>query len=76
MMLQVGKQAAFDAAEEQENAKATLAASDYTRIAGEYDRAQGLAQQATQLIREVEAQRAALDKRGTPSTGPTTRLGE
>lgn len=69
-------QSVFDAAEEQQNAKATLAANDYTAIATQYDRAQELAQQATQQIREVEAQRASLDARGTPSTGSTTRLNE
>lgn len=69
-------QAAFDAAEEQQHAKATLAAGDYTAIAEQYAGAQQLAQQATQLIREAEALRATLDARGAPSTGPTTRLGE
>lgn len=69
-------QASFDAAEEQQNAKATLEPSDYTRIAAQYDEAQARAQQATELIREAEALRATLDARGTPSTGPTTRLGE
>jgi hypothetical protein len=69
-------QAAFDAADEQQNAKATLAAGDYTAIAAQYDRSKDLAQQAMQLIREVEAQRATLDARGAPSTGPTTRLNE
>lgn len=69
-------QAAFDAAEEQQNAKATLALNDYTAITTRYNEAQQLAEQATAAIREVEQLRAELDARGTPNTGATTRLNE
>lgn len=69
-------QAAFDAAEEQQAAKPTLTASDYAAIVPQYGRAQELAQQSGELIREAEGLRSRLDARPTPTTGPTTRLGE
>lgn len=72
----VAAQAAFDAAEEQQTAKATLRANDYDAIAAQYAQSQQLTQQAAAQIREAEAMRAALDARGKSSTGPTRRLGE
>lgn len=69
-------QAVFDAAEEQQTAKPTLTANDYAAIVPQYGRAQELAQQAAELIREAETLRSRLDARPTPTTGPTTRLGE
>lgn len=69
-------QAAFDDADEQQNMKPPTSAQEYETLAARYNQAQELAQQATRTIREVEALRAALDARGTPSTGPTQRLDE
>lgn len=69
-------QSAFDAAEEQQNAKATLSVSDYEAIAAQYVQAQQRTGQAATLIRETEALRATLDAQGKPSTDPTTRLHE
>lgn len=76
MQLFTEAQAAFDAAEEQQHAKATLAAADYDSIAARYEQAQEIAQRAATAIGEAEQHRAMLDARGAPSTGATTRLGE
>jgi hypothetical protein len=69
-------QAAFDAAEEQQNAKSSLNVNDYAAITSGYAESQQLAERATAVIREVEQLRVELDARGTPSTGATTRLNE
>ncbi len=69
-------QSAFDAAEEQQTAKATLALSDYEALTTQYNQATTLAQRASTAINEAETLRATLDAQGTPSTGPTTRLNE
>ncbi len=69
-------QAAFDAAEELENAKAAPEVNDYEAIIAQYNQARDVAAQATVAIREAEQLRSALDARGTPSTGGTTRLNQ
>ncbi len=69
-------QAAFDAAEEQQQATAKPTVAEYDAIAIRYGQARNLALQATDAIREAEQLRAQLDARGAPSTGATTRLRE
>ncbi len=69
-------QAAFRAAEEHARQSPPSSATAYDASAAQYAQAQRLAEQAAAKIREAESLRARLDARGTPSTGPTTRLGD
>jgi exonuclease VII small subunit len=63
-------QAAFDAADEQEQINTNMTSAEYERVASQYAQARQLAKQAEAALNKAEQLRATLDAQGTTNTAP------